>query len=120
MVLDNVENFNQHILNESDPHVPPVRFRGLSGSRGWRLGDEGGAEGHLGERGPGWWTGRLGDSGPMQVTVWDVGLVGEGACGCSSCTVLEGEETLQDLRRGKASVGWTRPWDRVLGIFWWS
>lgn len=89
--------------------LSPVRFRGLSGSRGWRLGDEGGTAGRLGERGVGWWTGRLGESGPIRVRVWvrcwGSGLVGDGAGGRSSCGVFEREETLQDLRRGKDSVG---------------
>ncbi len=103
--------------------LSPVRLRGLRGSRGWSRGDEGGAcwaAGRLGERGNEWATGRPGESGPIRVRVWATclasGLVGDGAGDVSSCGVLEREETLQDLRRGNDSVGWARPWERVLGM----
>ncbi len=92
--------------------VSPVRFRGLSGSRGWRLGDGGGAglvAGRLGERGVGRSAGRLRPSGPMRVRAWTrcrgSDLLGDEAGDFSTCGVLEWEETLQDLRRGNDSVG---------------
>jgi len=71
------------------PHVAtggrsPVRFRGLSGSRGG--------------------------------VVWAAGsLAGDGAGDAPVC-VLGREETRHDLRRGKSSVGWARPLERVLGM----
>lgn len=87
-----------------------MRFRGLSGSRGWRLGDGGGwAARGLGERGDRWTAGRFGVRGPIRVRAgarrWGPGFVGDGAGDFSSFGVFECEGTLQDLRRGNASVG---------------
>lgn len=84
----------------------PVRLLGLSGRRPCRPGDGGGAAGRLGDRRVGRWAG---ESGVVWVRLWVVtwgsGLVGDWTGGGGTRGVLEREETLQDLRRGKASVG---------------
>lgn len=62
--------------------------------------------------------GRLGERGPIRVSpgAWGSGLIGDTAGDFWGSGFLEREETLQDLRRGNWSVGWARPWERVLGI----
>lgn len=88
----------------------PVRFLGLSGRRGCRVG--GGAAECLGDKGVGWG----GESGLIRARVWGSGLVGDWSGGGVRWGILEREETLQDLRRGKSSMGWAWLWERVLGI----
>lgn len=93
----------------------PVRFLGLSGRRGCRLG--GRAAERRGDKGMDWWSDCLGERGPIRVRVcvrsWGSNLVGD----CVTSWILGREDTLQDLRRGKSSVGWPWLWERVLGIW---
>lgn len=97
----------------------PVRFLGLSGRRGCRLGGK--AAECTGDKGVSRWSGCLGESGLIGARVcvrsWGSSLVGDWTEACVASWILEREDTLQDLRRGKPSVGWAWLWERVLGIW---
>lgn len=84
-----------------------MRFLGLSGRRGCRLG--GRATERMGDKGVDWWSDRLGESGLIRARVWvrswGSSLVGDWTEACVTSWILEREDTLQDLRRGKSSMG---------------